>query len=88
MNITYHEHEQQQHQQKQHGFCDCGRCKGPIFALVSCVVVVVLNDVFNGAACGVELMPRSRHPVGSSDTLQDMLFSENEREREKERKRM
>lgn len=66
---SYHEHEQQQHQQKQHGFCD-GRCKGPTFELVSGGPV---NAVVNGPPCVPEPMPRSRHPAGSSDTLQDIL---------------
>lgn len=67
---AYHEHEQQQHQQKQHGFCDVGRCKGPTFELDSGGPV---NAVVNGPPCVPEPMPRSRHPGGSSDTLQDIL---------------
>lgn len=67
---SYHEHEQQQHQQKQHGFCDVGRCRGPTFELVSGGPV---NAVVNGPPCVPEPMPRSRHPGGSSDTLQDIL---------------
>lgn len=71
---SYHEHEQQQHQQKQHGFCDVGRCRGPTFELVSGGPV---NAVVNGPPCVPEPMPRSRHPGGSSDTLQDILENVN-----------
>lgn len=68
--ITYHEHEQQQHQQKQHGFCVCGRCKGPTFE----VSWGPLSAEFNGPPCVPVPMPRSRHPVavGNPDTLQDI----------------
>lgn len=63
----YHEHEQQQHQQKQQGFCD--RCKGPTFV----VSWGPLSVEFNGPLCVAVPMPRSLHPAGSSDTLQDIL---------------
>lgn len=63
----YHEHEQQQHQQKQQGFCD--RCNGPTFV----VSWGPLSVEFNGPLCVAVPMPRSLHPAGSSDTLQDIL---------------
>lgn len=68
---AYHEHEQQQHQQKQHGFCDC-RCNGPLTTLE--LFCVPLNELFSGPVLLLCVAPRSRHPDGNSDTLQDILY--------------
>lgn len=68
---TYHEQEQQQHQQKQQGFCDWGRCNGPPTLELFCVP---LNVVFSGPVPPLCDVPRSRHPDGNSDTLQDILL--------------
>lgn len=40
INITYHEQEQQQHQQKQHGFWVCCRCSGAEGSGIGLFVVV------------------------------------------------
>lgn len=67
---THHEQEQQQHQQKQQGFCDWGRCNGPTLELFW----VPPNDVLSGPVLPLCDVPRSRHPDGNSDTLQDILM--------------
>lgn len=82
---TYHEHEQQQKQQKQHGFC--GVRWTPFVALalalegvvVAVAVVVVTagslgppNVVVNAPPGWPVPMPRIRYRVGSSTALQDI----------------
>lgn len=75
MCYTYQEQEQQQHQQKQQGFV-FGRCAiWPPTLVTSCGPVSgPLRDVFiNVPLWTVEPIPRSLHPAGSSETLQDIL---------------
>lgn len=44
LDLFYHEHEQQQHQQRQHGLCDWGRFSGcpPIVDVPPCVAAALL----------------------------------------------
>lgn len=65
---TYHEHEQQQHQQKQHGLCGV-RCRPLVDDVVSWGP---LSDEFNGPPWVPVPMPRIRYLVDSSATLQDI----------------
>lgn len=67
---TYQEQEQQQHQQKQQGvFCVRRTAPGGWFPLSAALLLLLL---LLDCCCG-PMPPRSRHPDGSSDTLQDIL---------------
>lgn len=76
---TYHEQEQQQHQQRQHGLCDCGRFNGPpILLVVLCVAPMPPPPTVAPRAPPLPCdEPRSRQLAldrsCNSDTLHDIL---------------
>lgn len=74
---TYHEQEQQQHQQTQQGLVFCCACAAAAALFDRCAVCVStcdpLSAVLREPLCTAEPMPRSLHPAGSSETLQDIL---------------
>lgn len=75
---TYQEQEQQQHQQKQQGvFCVRRTAPGGWFPLSAALLLLLL---LLDCCCG-PMPPRSRHPDGSSDTLQDILRRSRRRRR-------
>lgn len=66
---TYHEQEQQQHQQRQHGLCDWGRFSGPPIFGAPCVAAAVAPPP--PLPCDE---PRSRQLERcNSDTLHDIM---------------
>lgn len=77
--LTHHEQEQQQHQQTQQGLVFC--CAAVAALLDRCAVCVStcgpLSVALREPLCTAEPIPRSLHPAGSSDTLQDILQKEN-----------
>lgn len=72
---TYQEQEQQQHQQKQQGVLCVRRTPPCEWFPLSAALLLLLLDCCAEVCC--EPMPRSRHPAGSSDTLQDILYKTN-----------